>query len=274
MPEGDTIHKVAAFIAPKLTGQELVAVQMAGAPQPLLQRRRVQRVEARGKHLLVYLSPDAPEGWIVRAHLGMHGTWHYYPPGAPWQRPHSRAQVALITAAGEQYICFDAEDAEVLQQREADSGTVLARLGPDLLGDTFDVGLLQTRIARAQSHTLLIDLLLNQAIAAGLGNVYKSELLFLHGFHPNTTLAHTNMDEVLAIYRDGRTWLQRNLGGWPRTLTYDRSREPDRPGQSRYYAYLRKDEPCLTCRTPIERAVLGRHNRSCYWCPTCQPAPA
>lgn len=271
MPEGDTLHKVAAFIAPRLQGQELVAVQMAGLPQPLLQRRRVARVQARGKHLLVYLTPDAPEGWLVRAHLGMHGTWHFYPPGAPWQRPRHRAQVVLITGVGDQFVCFDAEDAECLRQAEAASGTVLARLGPDLLGKSFDEQLLMARVARAPGHTPLIDLLLNQAIAAGLGNVYKSELLFMHRRHPLTPLAEATPAQILALYRDGRAWLQRNLGGWSRTLTYDRSRGPEQPGRSRYHVYGRRGEPCLACSTPVARAVWGRHNRSCYWCPACQP---
>ena len=93
MPEGDTIHKVATAIAPRLEGQRLARFELRGDATLDLRGRRVERVSARGKHLYVDVEGDL----VVRTHLGMHGSWHRYAVDEPWQRPRRQATVVLGT---------------------------------------------------------------------------------------------------------------------------------------------------------------------------------
>jgi endonuclease-8 len=103
-----------------------------------------------------------------------------------------------------------------------------------------------------------------------LGNVYKSELLFLHNLAPLTPVAAVSDAALHAIFTQGRALLQANLGGWPRTTTHDR-RLGDGGDVPRLYVYGRAGQPCLRCGTHVTRAYLGKHRRSTYACPTCQP---
>ena len=271
MPEGDTLFKVAGYMAPRLVGHELKQVWVAGAPLPHLGRRTVLGVRAWGKQLLVTLTPQGLEGHVVRVHLGMHGSWHSYAPGAPLQNSVGPSDLWLMRADGHRFVCFRPQDVEVLRVADVPHSAVLGRLGPDLLAPTFDDAAVLERLDKLAAHTPLIDILLDQNIAAGLGNVYKSELLFLYGLHPLTPKAHVPPAILRQIFLDGRTLLQRNLGGWPRTITYDRSAQPDDPARPRYFVYGRANAPCLRCNTVLERALWGRHGRSCYFCPRCQP---
>ncbi len=271
MPEGDTLYKVAQFIAPRLVGHELSAVRFLGAPVPMLARRRVLSVRSWGKHVLITLTPEGAHGYVVRAHLGMFGTWHSYAAHARMGRPVGTDDLALVRADGHRFICYRPEDAEVLQVCDIPHSKVLGRLGPCLLAATFDHAVLRERINSIHPDTPLIDVLLGQHIASGLGNVYKSELLFLHGLHPLTPKGALSQAWLELLFADGRTLLQRNLGGWSRTITYDRSTCPQHPNLPNYFVYRRAHEACLRCGAKIIRQLWGRHMRSCYYCPTCQP---
>ena len=176
-----------------------------------------------------------------------------------------------MRADGHRFVCYRPEDAEVLRVGEVPHSAVLGRLGPDLLAPTFDDAAVLQRLDTVAEDTPMIDVLLNQNIAAGLGNVYKSELLFLYGLHPLTPKANLDRATLQQLFWDGRTLLQRNLGGWPRTVTYDRSTGPDDASRPRTFVYGRRGAPCLRCGATIERALWGRHERSCYFCSRCQP---
>jgi endonuclease-8 len=110
----------------------------------------------------------------------------------------------------------------------------------------------------------LVDLLLDQRIAAGIGNVYKSELMFLAGCAPNWTLSEANDDMLLALYAQAATLLKANLGGGPRTTR----RNDD--GHGHLWVYGRAGQPCLRCGASIRRGLLGCRPRSTYWCDGCQ----
>lgn len=278
MPEGDTLRKIAAFMAPRLVGRALGEVRVAGVRQPELAGRVVQRVWAEGKHLLIWLGEGA-RGWVLRSHLGMHGTWHSYPPGRPYARPPHTASLALVTAGGVHYVCFGAEDADCIAASELARDPTLAALGPNLLEvhtpdgrDTLQVAL--GRLSRRPATTLLIDALLDQSIAAGFGNVYKCELAFYFGVDVHATLSQLTPALRAALWRQGMQWLAANLGGWARTTTVDRRVRALPPGTPRLYVYARKGQPCLRCAGPVARAELGRHRRPTYFCPRCQPPRA
>lgn len=277
MPEGDTLHKVAAFMRPRMLHTRCVEAHAARARLPILHQRCIIDVRAHGKHLLIDLAPtdsgyEPSHVWHLRVHLGMHGSWHAYRRGEAWQRPAWQASVSLTTSAQDVFVCFNADDVELISADALQSKSPVGRLGPNLLGEHCDISAIVTRVSQRAASTPLVDTLLDQSVAAGLGNVYKSELLYLFGLYP-LTQAHDVSDSVLTeIFARGRALMQQNLGGWPRTTTYDRRTNPSGRGVRgpRLFVYLRKGEPCLGCGTAIVRALMGRTRRSTYFCPNCQ----
>lgn len=266
MPEGDTLHKIAGFMHPRLAGKPLVQVVAARSRLPELEGGVVRRVYAAGKHLLVEL-PD----WVLRVHLGMHGAWHRYAPGEAWRKPRGQVSVQLHTQ-DEVFVCFNAQDVECLRPHEMGRSAV-ARLGPNLLNAHCDMAEVLRRALAQPASTCLADLLLDQRVAAGLGNVFKCELLFMHRLHPLTPRGRVDAAALERLYATGQVQLRNNTGGWRRTTTYDASAGLQ-VGKPRLYVYGRKELPCWECQTPIAKAVLGETRRVTYWCPRCQSSGA
>ncbi len=260
MPEGDTVHKLAEYLDDALRGRLLSDVRLHPAFGPSVCGRRVECVFSEGKHL--YLSFD--DGTQLRSHLGMYGAWHSYPRGAAWRKPRRQASLVLGTSERD-FVCFNAKEVQWLRVqgfRRADLGV---RLGGDLIRDRLDPDELLRRIrAFATPQTLLVDLLLDQRIAAGIGNVYKSELLFLERRPPSGQIGQIDEAALLAIYRRAGELLADNVGGGPRTTRFTAH------GDGGLWVYGRRDLPCWRCGAPIRRALLGVQLRSTYWCPRCQ----
>jgi endonuclease-8 len=263
VPEGDTIHKIAAVLAPRLCGQTVGAAHLKKVPSQTLAGCRVLDVASKGKHLFITFD----NGVVLRSHLGMYGSWHRYAVGEPWRKPARFASIVLEIGACV-YVCFSARDVELL----ASSGYRLAdarhRLGPDLAREFADPMLAVRRAGELSPPcTCLADLLLDQRVACGIGNVYKSEVLFLQRLHPGRTMGETPPESLAALYRLARELLRRNLGGGPRTTRFVRD------GRGVLWVYGRGDQPCLRCGAEIRHESFGVNPRSTYWCPGCQPPP-
>jgi endonuclease-8 len=260
MPEGDTIHKLATALRPRLVGQVLVRARWPRGDARRLAGRRVEAVWALGKHLLMALEG----GWVLRSHLGMYGVWHHYAPGEPWRRPQRQAALALWTAR-EVLVCFNARETELLREDGIRLTNLEHRLGPDLLGEGFDAAGAVTRARELlQPEAPLVDVLLDQRVACGIGNVYKSEVLFLEGHHPLARLSDTPDAVLVALYTTARDLLRRNLGGGPRVTRFADD------GLGRLWVYRRKGEPCLRCGERVQALRAGKDLRSTYFCPACQ----
>ena len=264
MPEGDTIYRTAVTLRAALVNR---VVEDAISHDPhvdatQLQQRRVLAVEPRGKHLLVDVG-----GCTIHSHLGMKGAWRVYAKthgtsAAPRQAAlvlRCRDDVASVTVA-----CFQPKLLELLSPTALRRHAWLSQLGPDLLDSQFDgklgVGRLQTHGQRA-----IGEVLLDQSVICGIGNVYKSEMLFLTGIHPFCPVDEVADERLLELLDMTRRYMLRNLEGQPR-----RTRFRDGP---RLWVYERRGERCLRCGERIERATQGSLARSSYWCPGCQPAP-
>lgn len=261
MPEGDTIHKLARYLAQRLCGQTLTDACLRDHPGHILKGRRVDAVRAHGKHLFIELD----DGRLLRSHLGMTGSWHHYRSGEAWEKPTYQAAIVL-QLADEVFVCFNPMQTEVLRTGQRGQHTLPTALGPDLLALTPPFDELPAR-ARSllPSATPLADVLLDQRVAAGIGNVYKSEVLFLQGLHPLYPLGQATDAQLVALYRKAAELLRANLGPGPRVTR----RQAVAGGP--LWVYGRRGMPCLRCATPIVQARLGRHLRSTYWCPACQP---
>lgn len=240
-------HTLVRFEASRLVGDR---------PKP---GERIEGVEARGKHLLIHFDG----GITLRTHMKMTGSWHLYRTGERWRKGAHLARAVVEADSGWVAVCFQAPVVETYQ-RAAGEPLPLAGLGPDLTAADPDIDLAVARIAtHAEPGTEVADALLDQRIAAGIGNVYKSEVLFLHGLDPFTPVAEVPRQRMHEILHTSHRLLRANLASH-RRVTY-------RNGVA---VYGRKGQPCPRCGTLVRMRLQGPMARSTYWCPTCQHHPA
>lgn len=318
MPEGDTIHKVAARLAPALEGATLVRFATArgagAAPRP---GTTITRVEAQGKYLIVRFA----DGHLLQTHLRMTGRWDLYRTGERRRRPAHLAR-AVIEVDGYVAVCSSAPVVRVIRvapdershdhpgerpqpdPSEAPTNTwnwidaasvaasangaadavapppgdglalhrdqrfaTLGHLGPDLcvVGADLD-GAVRRMATFASPDDEIADVLLDQRIAAGIGNVYKSEVLWRCELHPLTPLGRVDDAMRRRLLETAAAQLQANLSTRRRTTV------AGPPGSLAVYGRSRRG--CRRCGAAIRSMRSGRDRRSTYWCPRCQPAPA
>ncbi|MGH9459245.1 MAG: Fpg/Nei family DNA glycosylase [Thermoanaerobaculia bacterium] len=274
MPEGDTIHRTARTLERVLAGRTVTRFESVFPRLVRVDRatpiigRRVDRVRASGKHLLVDLSGDL----ILRTHLRMHGSWHVYREGERWQRRPSDARIVL--GNGEWVaVGFSIPVAEFLTAREAARQPELAAQGPDLLAPEFDRAEALRRM-RERPAVAVADALLDQRIASGLGNVYKSEVLFLCRVDPFVPVGRLEEAKLGELLDTSRRLMTENVaaaegGRLSSAPVMRRTTRRIDPG-ARFWVYGRKGEPCRVCGAPIRWAKQGVNARSTYWCPGCQ----
>ncbi len=261
MPEGDTIFRAATTLHRGLVGRELVrfAAPRSTARGPAA-GSVVRDVEARGKHLLVHFGGDPP--LTLRTHLRMNGSWHLYRTGQRWAKSPHRARV-VVEVDGFVAVCFDAPVVEVLRTDEVDRHPELVRLGPDLSLDDPDLDEAVRRLGTAIPPATEIGVaLLDQRIACGVGNVFKSESLHACGVDPFATVAELDDAARRELLETAARQLRANRGGYPR-----------RTVPEGLAVYGRAGERCRRCGGTVRVARQGEHARVTYWCPTCQTAP-
>lgn len=265
MPEGDTIHTIASYLVERIEGRSVDALILRDAPDfELPGACTITAVRAVGKHLFIAFSV----GLELRSHLGMYGSWHRYRVGEAWKRPRRQASVVL-RVEGQDYVCFNAKEVEC--RRLVGDGPSERRLGPDLCAEDVDLVLAVRRARELLPRTApLVDVLLDQRVASGIGNVYKNELLFLEGLHPLRELGATSDDSLRRMFRRAHELLRRNLSGGSRQTRGISAAPRPRRASPRYWIYGRRGEPCPTCGGRIEYGLTGRDGRGTVWCPSCQ----
>ena len=270
MPEGDTIARAATAMHRALAGQvvtrfvaRLAHLARVDDDTPVA-GRVIERCVSQGKHLLIGFSGDL----MLRTHLRMHGSWHLYRPGERWQRPAHDMRLSIETATWVA-VGFNVPDAEFLRAADLPRARGLATLGLDLLAADVDPRAAAARILAAGDRPLG-PVLLDQRIVAGLGNVFRSELLFLAGLHPDTRAGSLGLNQATGLIETAIRLLRTNLrpGVITRNTTGRRA-----PGEA-LWVYQRTTRPCRRCGTPIRSSAEGLEARRVYWCPACQPAPA
>lgn len=251
MAEGDTILRTARRIEAAMGGQELEVRAGNGrgrtAGVERLDGRRLERVEARGKHLLLRFG-----ALILHSHLGMSGSWQVVRRGDRWRKPAASAWVVLSGEVVEA-IQFGGPTLRVLSASRLPRDPVLARLGPDVLAPQLD---LAATIAgfRASPERELGDALLDQRLIAGIGNIFKSEACFAARANPWHSVGELSDAELQEVLEAARRLMRASV----------------EKGRGEPAAYRRAGRPCAACGTPIEARRQGDANRRTYWCPSCQ----
>ncbi len=203
---------------------------------------------------------------VLRTHMRMHGSWHIYRPGERWQRPPREMRV-LVATADFVAVGFKVPDAEFARATDVGARDAIARLGPDLLRPDFDTDEAIRRL-RERAGVPIAEALLDQRAVAGIGNVFKSEVLFEGGVHPQTPVNAVSDERLRALVDGARRQLAANVGeATPRFGRRTTGRMAINEG---LWVYGRGGRPCRRCGTPIAFAKQGLGARPTYWCPTCQ----
>ena len=275
MPEGDTIFRTARALGHVLEGKVVKRFETALAPlasaddDTPVAGRTVEKVESRGKWLLIHFSDDL----ILVTHMLMSGSWHVYRTGERWQRPR-RDMRAVIATAEFEAVAFNVPVAKFYTAATLARNSTIPKLGPDLLGANFAADEARARLL-AHGDEEIANVLLNQRVMAGLGNVYKSEVLFACGVHPFRLVSTLTLEEIDCVLERARRFLEMNVkdGAGGEMVTYTglrRTTGAADPG-ARLWVYRRQGKECRRCGAVIRMQRQGTGARSTYWCPVCQP---
>ncbi|MGW0227699.1 DNA-formamidopyrimidine glycosylase family protein [Actinopolymorpha singaporensis] len=262
MPEGDTVWLTARRLGVALAGQPLTHADLR-VPQHAtadLTGRTVTEVVSRGKHLLIRIEPDL----TLHTHLGMDGSWRLFPAGTAFPGPREPVRVVLANARA---VAVGRSLARVDLVPTDREDTLVGHLGPDLLGPDWDQAEAVRRLAGQPDRTIG-EALLDQRNLAGIGNLYRAEVLFLRGVSPTAPVsAAGDLDRMVRLARQ-LLWVNREHPEQATTGDLRRGRG--------HWVYGRAGEPCRRCRTRIRQGELGPpgQERVTFWCPHCQPDPA
>ncbi|KUH36465.1 MULTISPECIES: Fpg/Nei family DNA glycosylase [Streptomyces] len=269
MPEGHTIHRLAVDHRERFGGRPVRVSSPQGKfsdAAALLDGSVLRTAEAHGKHLFLGFGP---EEW-VHIHLGLFGKVAFGPAPAPPPTDTVRLRIADADA----YVDLRGPTTCALVT-EPEKQAVHDRLGPDPLRPGDDPDRAWRRISR--SRTTVAALLMDQKVVAGVGNVYRAEVLFRHGIDPYRAGRDLRREEWTALWQD-LVALMREGVRHNRIDTVRPEHTPEAMGRpprvddhgGEVYVYRRAGQPCHVCGGEVRAAGLAARNL--FWCPTCQPA--
>jgi endonuclease-8 len=279
VPEGDTIYRAARALQRAIGGKlctgfetGLATLARVNDDTPLA-GRTIERVEARGKWLLIHFSGDL----ILITHMLMSGSWHLYRTGERWQMGKSRMR-AVIRTADWQAVAFNVPIAEFHTARSLARHNTIPKLGVDVLSGNYNI---ESAVAKLKAHAAedptaeIASVLLNQHVLAGLGNVYKSEVLFAAGVNPFRAISTLTEREYEVVAETAQKWMKVNVldGVGDGIITFAGNRRTAHTSNSGEcnWVYRRSGQECRRCGDTIQMRKQGEQARSTYWCPTCQP---
>jgi endonuclease-8 len=250
MPEGHTLVLAAWRLAP-FAGKTVRAESVhprGSAIARALHGATLGEPGARGKHLLWPLA----DGRTLHSHLRMQGSWRVFREGERWTKPARQAWLVLRTDVLVA-VQFNGPVLELLRPGALALHPVLARLGPDVLAPGFDPADAALRGLAASEDRAVAEVLLDQRVACGLGNIAKSEALWACRTDPFAAPGALGAERLAEIYDAGRAWLTAGVqrgGDAPRRIY----------GQS----------ACPRCHGRSARRAQGDDGRTTWWCPACQ----
>lgn len=257
MPEGDTVYRTARNLDEVLAGAVLLKSDFRVPKYATLDLSGavIEGVASRGKHLLIRVGEHS-----IHSHLKMEGSWHRYRHGTKWRRPAYQARAVLETADWVA-VGFDLGMLDVVARDDEES--VVGYLGPDVLGADWDPALAVANIEREPDREIGLALL-DQRNLAGLGNIYRTEVLFLRGVLPTRLVR--DVPDLPRMVELAHRLMDTNKDRVERSTTGNLRGSTD-------WVYGRDGRPCLRCGTTIVRGELGDNAlqlRDTYFCPRCQ----
>jgi endonuclease-8 len=262
LPEGHSIHRLARRHRRLLVGRPVSVTSPQGRfaeDAATVDGQVLASTDAWGKHLF-----HRYDDLWVHVHLGLFGKFR----DGRGEPPEARGALRMRLVTDDAWADLRGPTACELMD---DSGraALLARLGPDPLRPDADPAPALARVAR--SRRTVGDLLLDQSVVAGVGNVYRAEVLFRHGLDPSTPGRDVDPAVVEAMWHDLVVLMEAGVTAGRIVTTEPDDREHPH-GRARrvdsHYVYGRAGLPCRRCLTVVRRAELGA--RTVFWCPVCQ----
>ncbi len=266
MPEGDSIHRLAARLRPRLVGGRVRSFDAHDIPDSVaktLVGRAVVAVEARGKNLLVHFD----DGRMLHVHLRMLGRLGFERPRSAYWKPRTTSHQVRMDVEGAVVVGDRIPVLRLLRAGAAARAPDLQSLGPDLLAEKVDVSECVTRLQALGARPIGEALMLQRALA-GIGNIYKSETLFVERVDPAASVSALDEATLRGLVVRASELLRQNLGTGPRVT---------RPGLEgpRFWVYGRRGRACLRCDGTVEMMRQGAPpGRSTYHCRGCQTLPS
>jgi endonuclease-8 len=265
MPEGDTIHRLARRLRDALVGRPITRVwQRDRGEVGALVGQPILAVEAVGKHLLVGLG----DRHVLHTHLGMPGRVRRVQPDVSptWETS------AIVGVEGAVFLWHDARTAALVRREEPAFVRAMQRIGPDLLAPICDLeDVVERALARRGGERTIADVLLDQSVAAGIGNVFKSEIMFACGFDPERIVSTIDRESLTRAYAIARTMLECSVRDGHRDTVGVLTPWRGVAGATRLWVYDRAGERCRVCGSTIVRSGVGEDARVTFHCRTCQP---
>jgi endonuclease-8 len=270
MAEGHAVLRWAIALKP-LVGEVLLCVQATRRWQEraaALVGETVTAIDTHGKHIVIRISG----GWAIHCHAMQYGSWQIGEPGQALRKEARYIRLKLLTALHEA-VYFHGPVMEILTEEELAAHPRLHELGPDLLALPFDREEANRRFATTDrpsdppSSRQIGDAVLDQRLVAGIGNIYKSEGLFLAGIDPRREAPEVGAAELDRLWDVLAPLMHEGVARFGPTITLP----PERQGAGdRNWVYRRRGKPCFRCGTKIEMLRQGELKRATYFCPRCQ----
>ena len=255
MPEGDTIYRAARALQRVIGGKVVTGFETGLAKlarvnddSPLV-GRVVEKVESRGKWLLIYFSGDL----ILVTHMLMSGSWHLYRVGEKWRMGRSQMRVVIKTEDWEA-VAFNVPIAEFYSARSLERSSQVPKLGPDILSEQFTVEGGVGRLieyGRENPDAEIGVVLLNQRVIAGLGNVYKSEVAFAAGVNPFRAMQTITEREMERVVDFAQRYMKSNVAEGTDvgivTTSGNRQTTHAMDREERLWVYRRQGQECRRC---------------------------
>jgi len=253
MAEGPVIHFYAKQLRRVLEGQKIsvdFGIRRLKAVEAGVQGLRVARVEAQGKQIRIHLSDKR----LILVHLMMWGSWRVYRRGTQWDKPADKARLVVRTEKHE-VVAFSAPVIQLLTVDELNNDSAWGNVGPDPLRRDFSAQEFMHRI-KEQHAREIGEVLLDQTVVAGIGNILRIEILFYSHIHPRRRVADLTNNEMREILH----WTMKLMSQW--------LKEMGRKNKSWRRIYRMSGKACPVCGATVQ--FFRQARRLTFACPTCQ----
>jgi endonuclease-8 len=253
MAEGPVIHFYARQLRRVLEGKTLDITLTTRALKPYersLEGLRVTEVEAHGKQIRIYLSDKR----LILVHLMMWGSWRIYRKGAEWDKPRNRARLIVKTETHE-VVAFSAPVVKIFTLHELENASDYGNLGPDPLRKDFSAKEFRQRLQKNEEREIG-EVLLDQKVVAGIGNILRIEILFYAHIHPKRKIKDLSALEIDELIH----WSLRLMNQW--------MKEMSRAKKSWVRIYRKGGHACPVCNANIQ--FFRQAGRITYACQGCQ----
>jgi endonuclease-8 len=259
MSEGDGVHRAASALRTALAGKPMVRFDAACLMGPTPRAGRVvERVENHGKHIEIVWD----DNMVLHTNLRLSGSWHVYRHGEPWRKPYQQMSVA-IEVADRVVVCFNAAVTETYRIPDKRRHPGMGRLGPDLCHSNTDPSMVvNLLLSYADGAARLGEVLLDQRVVRGVGNVYRCEVLWATELSPFARIDALTEHDAIRVINAAATMLRANM-----QQAECAAMVAEKGGLA---VYGRNGQRCRRCGETIDCRPLGQHGRMLYWCRGCQ----